>query len=239
MNLDCWRSFSYIQKVYLHTITVAVIMAALKPVAAMNLALLPLTLAKLLFTRAWRWLSHYSFTVTPTHLVDGALIISTSECAKIKNGDSVSFVQGKLPTSVGKTTRRDVIKQMQGFVVKDRDSTDTIRIAATLGDALVGTAAYTLELKQHRFNCETPTLQLRIAGRNKIGQSVVNYERTSRGRAKVVAIGSTVSEDAKNKRAVLNRMGRSTQKRIYARGNACVIGRRRSIGSRTGETDGV
>jgi hypothetical protein len=233
MNLDCWHSFSYIQKVYLHTITVAVIMAALKPVAATNLALLPLALVKSLFTRAWRWLSHYSFTVTPTNLVDGALIISPSECAKIKNGDSISFVQGKLPTSVGKTTRRDVIKHMQGFVVKDRDSTDTIRIAATLGDALVGTAAYTLELKQHGFNCETPTLQLRITGRNKIGQSVVQYGRTSRGRSKMVAICSTVSEGAKNKRGMLSRMGRPTKTRIYplAETHASVVDERIDLSS--------
>jgi hypothetical protein len=46
MNLDCWQSFSYINKAYVHTLTCLTIMLLLKPEAVVAAVMAPVALAR-------------------------------------------------------------------------------------------------------------------------------------------------------------------------------------------------
>jgi hypothetical protein len=134
LTMDCWRSFNYIEKVYVHTLMVLGIMVFLKPRAILSLGMMPARLVQALVLR----LAYTRFTVDILGCSDSTLALTPSNYARVMRGAALTFVNG-----------------CTYYVVKVGD--ERIRLAASAEDAKSG---ITFRFNRHhisaRFDVQQP-----------------------------------------------------------------------------------
>eukprot|EP00935_MAST-01C_sp_MAST-1C-sp1_P000003 g3.t1 len=161
MNMDCWRHFSYINKVYVHTIMCMAIIVLLKPDIVMWAVLLPFRALARLIRGVYSFFAQYTLTITPTKLVDGAMMLAPGDYKKVCSGDPITFIKGRMPTSVGLNSA-GVQEANKFFAVKMGDGLIKIATKAKVARTQAKGVDKTIALEQHGFDAERRSLQFHL-----------------------------------------------------------------------------